>query len=157
MSELSDMTPGLDLPGDAETLAGDSVALALGTDFDPETFFNSGDGSDIPVAGEDQGRPRGDRRRPRQAPRSGGPGGEPARAATPTATLIAIGPNADYRPRSWRTAASGDTAVFKDVVREADKASAVLFVNFDAGDGWSTPPAATRSRSTTSSRSRGSG
>ena len=30
----------------------------------------------------------------------------------------------------------GDTDVFQDVVREAEDAAAVLFVNFDAGDGW---------------------
>jgi hypothetical protein len=49
MSELSDMT-GLDLPADAETLAGDSAALALGSDFDPERSSSSEDGSDIPIA-----------------------------------------------------------------------------------------------------------
>ncbi len=40
---------------DLETLAGESAALSLGSDFDAETFFNSSDGSDIPVGAKVQG------------------------------------------------------------------------------------------------------
>ncbi len=40
---------GLALPEDLETLFGDSTALAIGSDFDPEAVFNSQDGSGIPV------------------------------------------------------------------------------------------------------------
>ncbi len=56
---MSDMAQesGLDLPDDAETLAGDSMALSLGSDFDLETFFNSGDASGLPLAGKVQGDP----------------------------------------------------------------------------------------------------
>ena len=32
---------GLDLPADAETLTGDSVAVSVGSGFDPETLFSS--------------------------------------------------------------------------------------------------------------------
>ena len=48
---------GLDLPADAETLAGDSAALALGSDFDPDAFSSSDDGSDIPIAVKIKGDP----------------------------------------------------------------------------------------------------
>ena len=48
---------GLDLPDDAETLVGDSAALALGSDFDPDAFFSSDDGSDIPIAVKVKGDP----------------------------------------------------------------------------------------------------
>ena len=35
---------------DVETLFGDSAALALGADFDPEAVFESSDGADVPIA-----------------------------------------------------------------------------------------------------------
>ena len=58
--EASNMT-GLDLPQDAETLLGDSAALSFGSDFDPEAFFNSSDGSEIPVALKVRATPRAPR------------------------------------------------------------------------------------------------
>src|SRR3712207_8718156 len=44
-----------DLPEDAETLAGESAALVLGSDLDPEALSGSSDGSDVPVAVKIQG------------------------------------------------------------------------------------------------------
>ncbi len=48
--------------------------------------------------------------------------------------MIAIGPNSDYRSQVLEDGNLGDSDVFQDVVREADKASALVYVNFDAGD-----------------------
>ena len=56
LSMLSDET-GLDLPDDAETLAGDSAALVIGSDIDPDAIFDSPDGSDVPVAVKIKGDP----------------------------------------------------------------------------------------------------
>ena len=50
--------------------------------------------------------------------------------------MIAIGPDSDYRSQVLDNGTLGHSPVFSDVVREADKASALLYVNFDAGDGW---------------------
>ena len=44
---------------------------------------------------------------------------------------IVIGPNDDYRADVLKDGDLGDNDVFKDVVREADKAQTVLFVNVD--------------------------
>ena len=44
---------------------------------------------------------------------------------------IVIGPNSDYRAEVLKDGDLGDNDVFKDVVREADKAQTVLFVNVD--------------------------
>lgn len=55
-AELSAQS-GLDLPADAETLAGESAVLAVGSDFDAEQMMNSGDGSDVPVGVKVQGDP----------------------------------------------------------------------------------------------------
>ena len=56
MSQMAQAS-GLDLPADAETLAGDSVAVSVGSGFDPETLFGSGDPSSIPVAAKVKGDP----------------------------------------------------------------------------------------------------
>ena len=123
---------GLDLPGDAETLAGESVAVAVGSDIDPEAAFNSG-GSDIPAAVKIKGDSEGiaavlDKVRKQAGPAAGFLGSDS------DGDLTAIGPDADYRAAVLEDGGLGDTAEFQGVVREAEKASAVLFVNFDAGD-----------------------
>ena len=51
--------------------------------------------------------------------------------------LVAIGPNADYRGELLEDGGLGDTDAFQNVVREAEQASAIFYVNFDAGD-WLT-------------------
>jgi hypothetical protein len=132
--EASDAT-GLDLPKDAETLLGQSAALSFGSDFDPEAFFNSGDGGDIPVALKVKGDPAGV-----QAVL------DKIAAQDDTAAdflgtdadgdVIVVGPNDDYRSEVLKPGGLGQDDVYQDVVRESDRASAVLFVNFNAGDDW---------------------
>jgi hypothetical protein len=127
---------GLDLPGDVEALTGESVALAVGSDFDPETAFNSGDGSGVPVAVKVKGDPDRvagvlDKLRPKLGPMEGVLGSESKGDVT------AIGPDADYRATMLEDGGLGESDAFRNVVREAEDASAVLFVNFDAGD-WLT-------------------
>ncbi len=134
MSEAS----GLDLPDDAETLAGDSTALAVGPDFDLESMMNSSDASGLPVAVKVKGDPEAvdgvlAKLRARMTP---GPEAD-ALGSDSSGDMIAIGPNADYRSQVLEHGRLGDSAAFKDVIREADKASALFFVNFDAGD-WLT-------------------
>ena len=125
---------GLDLPGDAETLTGDSMAVSLGSDFDLETFFNSGDASGIPLAGKVQGDPDAiggvlDKLRADMST------DEASTLETDSdGNMLAIGPNPDYRSQVLEDGNLGDSDVFRDVVREADKASALVYVNFDAGD-----------------------
>jgi hypothetical protein len=129
MSELSDMS-GLDLPADAETLAGDSAALALGSDVDPDAFVSSEDGSDVPIALKIKGDPDEiekvldklrDKARPDVSILESDSDGD----------VIVVGPSADYRANVLENGDLGDNDVFKDVVREADKAQTVLFVNVD--------------------------
>ena len=120
LSQLSDMT-GLDLPADAETLAGDSAAVALGSDFDPDVFVNSEDGSDIPIGIKIQGDPDEiekvlDKLREMAGPQAN------VLESDAEGEVIAIGPNADYRGELLEDGGLGDDDVFKDVVREADQA-----------------------------------
>lgn len=135
MSELASSS-GLDLPGDAETLAGESVALALGSDFDLEKLVNSSDGSEMPVGAKVKGDPDAiesvlDKVRDRL-----GPGATTFLGTSSDGDMTAIGPNPDYRSQIVGQGTLGDSSVFQDVVREAERASAILFVNFEAGDGW---------------------
>ncbi|HYF72517.1 MAG TPA: DUF3352 domain-containing protein [Nocardioides sp.] len=124
---------GLDLPEDVETLMGDSAALALGSDFDVDTFVNSDDGSDVPVGMKVRGDTDEiesvlDKLRPQMG------GAESIIDTDSDGDVIAIGPDADYRERLLEDGGLGDSDVFENVVREADDAAAVVFVNFDAGD-----------------------
>jgi hypothetical protein len=50
--------------------------------------------------------------------------------------VIVVGPNDDYRSEVLKPGGLGQDDVYQDVVRESDRASAVLFVNFNAGDDW---------------------
>lgn len=135
LAQLSDSS-GLDLPADAETLTGTSVALSISSDFDPEAVFNGEGVSELPLAAKVQGDPDAI-------------AGvlEKLRGQIPTEDqgvidsdvsddAIAIGPNADYRAQVLEDGALGANDVFKDVVPEAEKSSVIFFVNFDAGDGW---------------------
>jgi hypothetical protein len=135
LDELSQES-GLDLPDDAETLAGDSAALAVGADFDPNSFLESGDGTGVPVGLKVQGDPDEiekvlDKLRPQVSEGEGF-----FLDSDSDGDMIAIGPDEDYRKQLLEDGDLGDSDVFQNVVREADDAAAILFVNFDAGDDW---------------------
>jgi hypothetical protein len=132
----AEMWTGLELPEDVETLLGDSTVLAVGADFDPEVFENSPDGSDVPIGLKMKGDPEAiervlDKIRGRIGPASSGPLGSSSEG-----DVVVVGPNADYRARMVGDGGLGDSETFRDVVRESERAGGIVFVNFDAGDGW---------------------
>jgi hypothetical protein len=128
LDELESET-GLVLPDDVETLLGDSAALALGSDFDPDAVFESSDGSDVPVALKVDGDPD-EIEAVLEKLRDQFPSDESlVFDADSEGDTIVIGPNEDYRKEVLDKGGLGDNDVFKDVVREADDASVVLFVN----------------------------
>ncbi len=138
MGEMGDES-GLDLPQDIETLTGESLAVTIGSGFDLEEFFNSGDASGLPIAVKVQGDSGAieqvlDKLRP-QLDAFLGPEGGLLDSST-EGDLVAIGPDADYRADVVGDGGLGDSEVFRDVVREADRASVIAFVNFDADNGW---------------------
>jgi hypothetical protein len=121
---------------DLEALTGESAALALSSSFDVETFFSSSDGSDLPVGAK----VKGDAAKIQDvvARLTESLGAPPDTFGTDAeGDLVAIGPNADYRGELLADGGLGDTAAFQNVVREAEQASAIFYVNFDAGD-WLT-------------------
>ncbi len=133
MTELSGQT-GLDLPADAEALTGSSMALSLGGDVDPETMINSL-GFEAPVAWTVQGDSAEvegvlAKLRAEFGPATVVLGSDSADGRT------VIGPDASYRGKVLEGGNLADTEAFGEVVPEADRAAAIFFVNFDAGDGW---------------------
>jgi len=127
---------GLALPEDLETLFGDSTVIAIGNDFDPETFANSPDGSDVPVGIKVKGDAdaiEGVLDKVRN--RIGEPMSGPLRSQS-EGDVVAIGPNDDYLAEILGDGGLGDSEAFQNVVREAEQAGAIVFVNFDAGGDW---------------------
>jgi hypothetical protein len=118
---------------DIETLFGQSAALSLSSSIDMDALFSSSDGSDVPIGAKVQGDADGiEDVVSRIVSAVGGP---PELFGTDAADdIVAIGPNADYRGELLEDGGLGDTDAFQNVVREADQASAIVFVNFDAGN-----------------------
>jgi Protein of unknown function (DUF3352) len=130
IQQMSEET-GLDLPEDVETLLGDAAVVAVDSDIDPDAVVNSTDGSEVPVAVKVKGDPEAieevlDKLRA-QAP----PDDVLVFDSDAEGDFVAIGPNEDYRAKVLEEGDLGENDVFEDVVREADEASAVLFVNID--------------------------
>lgn len=123
---------GLSLPEDAETLAGDSMAIALGEDFDPEAFANSSDPSEIPVGV----RIKGDSDKIESILdklREGSPDGDTIVSKSDGDT-VAIGADEDFVSLLAEDGKLGDSDAFQDVVPDADGASVVFFLDFDSSD-----------------------
>lgn len=132
LAELS-AASGLDLPADAETLLGEAAAISLGSGLDPETFLSGGPES-VPVGLKVRGDAAAietvlDKLRPQLGPQG-------ALLETESeGDVVAISPNPGYRADLVADGGLGDTAAYRDVVADRD-AAGVLFVNFDADDGW---------------------
>ncbi len=138
-SALSDMeeATGLSLPEDVETLFGESAALAVGSDLDPEAIFNSDSGLDeVPVGLKIQGDAEAIQEVLDKFTELGlDPEGMDILGSDAEGDVVVIGPGSDYRAELLEDGGLGDSDTYQDVVREDDAAS-ILFVNFDAGDGW---------------------
>lgn len=124
LRQLADET-GLDLPGDAEALAGRSAALAVSGDIDLDSLFDLTGDSGLPVGLKVQGDAD---RIAAVVDRFGEPLGVDTEGDT-----VAVGPDADYRRQLLEDGGLGDTDAFRHAVPDAGDAGAVLFVNFDAG------------------------
>lgn len=129
--EEAQQETGLELPEDAETLTGESAALALGGGFDPEALVNSASGSDVPFGIKVKGDAEAietvlDKLRATV------PAGELDISSDSDGDMVAFGPNADYVDEILGDGSLGDLDAYQDVVAESDNAGAVLFVNFNA-------------------------
>ncbi|WP_028660982.1 DUF3352 domain-containing protein [Nocardioides insulae] len=128
---------GLDLPDDAEALLGESAALALDGDIDPEALSGATDPSALPIGLKVEGDPAEiegvlDKVRPQIDPTGSvlGSSGE--------GDVVAIGPDPDYLAMLLEDGGLGDTDAYRDVIPDQGDATGLLYVNFDAADGWLT-------------------
>ncbi len=127
----------LSLPEDAETLFGESAAIAVGSDFDPEALFGSdGGSSDLPIAAKIKGDPEAIQEVLDKV-KATAPTPEDAEifSSDSDGDYIVIGPDTDYLSELLDDGGLGGTDTYQDVVRE-DDASGIFFVNFDAGSDW---------------------
>ena len=132
MRDLSQMT-GLDLPADAETLTGDSAAFAVSRDFDANAAESSSDMSGVPVALKVKGDPAAVQKV--LAKLAGqDPTAEAITGSDVDGDVIAIGPDADYRKQVLSDGDLGDSDRFQEVLPDADKASALVYVDFGIMD-----------------------
>lgn len=133
MAEMSEAS-GLDLPADAEALAGDAMAVSMGSGFDLEAFFNGGPG-ELPVGVTIQGDPDAIQAALDKVKAQMGPDADMLETEV-EGDRVTLSPNADYRSALAGGGSLGDSEAFDEVVEDADGAAAVLFVDFDADDNW---------------------
>lgn len=126
----------VDVPADIETLAGESLAVSVGSDFDLESFFSLGDGSGVPIATKVKGDPGAIEIVLEKLRNLAGSEVATLTASESEGDLISVGPDDRYRAAVLADGGLGDSDVFRDVVREPSAASLVVFVSFDAGGGW---------------------
>ena len=130
---------GLDLPEDAEKLAGESAVLAVGADFDPDAFFDyDTDISELPIGLKIKGDPDDIQDVLDKILDSEIASGQDAElfVSDDDGDFVAIGPNDDYREEILEDGDLGGSDAYEDVVRESGDAASILYVNFDAGGGW---------------------
>ncbi len=134
IADLEEQT-GLAFPEDVETLTGESLAVAVGSDIDPEAIFNGGGPADIPVGIKIKGdADEIDKVLAKIAPQLG----EQASMLETESKgdYVALGANADYRATLAEDGGLGDVDAYKSVIEDSDKAGALLFLNFDANGDW---------------------
>jgi hypothetical protein len=126
---------GLSLPEDVETLLGDNVAIAVDADTDFEALESSEDGRELLAGIKVQGEPEEILPIVEKIKAKIGP--EADRLVVEDGDgVVAFGLNPDYVEGLLSEGDLGDEESFQDVVPDAEDASSVFYVNFDAGDGW---------------------
>ena len=134
LAELESQT-GLEFPEDFDKLTGDALALAVSSDLDLDQLVNTGDPSDLAVGIKVKGTPADiesvlDKIRPQL--------GEEASflASATEGDVVAFGPDQAWNDELKADGSLGDAATFKDVIAYADKASSIMYLDFDADDNW---------------------
>jgi len=132
----AERTFDLSLPEDLETLFGESAAIAVSSDFDPEVFFGSESGVNLPIGAKVKGDPEAIQDVIDKV-KATAPSPEEAEifSTESEGDYIVIGPDTDYLSELLDDGELGDSDTYQDVVRDDDAAS-IFFIDFDAGDGW---------------------
>lgn len=120
---------------DIEALGGESIAIAVDGDIDPDVFRSQPDPSEVPVGLKIKGDTDKIEAALDKLRESGGP--EVARylLSRSEGDYVAIAMNADYLDTLAGEGGLGDEDVFEDLAG-ADDPAMVFFVSFDANDNW---------------------
>ena len=135
MLAQGEQATGLQLPEDIETLLGDGFSLSVDAGTDLRTLAESPDPSTVPAGLRIQGDPAKITPVIDKLKAAAGPGGDLVKVASGDG-VVAVGLDPDYVSQLLAKGDLGGVSTFDDVVPEADRANAVVFVNFDAGSGW---------------------
>ena len=119
--ELAESETGLSFPEDIETLLGESTAISIGPDIDPEEFVNSDTPEGLPIGVKIKGDPEAiedvlDKIRAQMGDQSD------ILVTESEGDEIAIGADEGYVSDILEDGNLGDSEVFQNVVREAEKA-----------------------------------
>jgi len=134
IAELEQQT-GLEFPEDFDKLTGDALAIAVSSNLDIDKLMNAGDPSDLGVGVKVKGNPADiesvlDKIRPQL-------GADASFLASATeGDVVAFGPSASWNDELKADGGLGDTGTFKDVIANADKASSIIYLDFDADNNW---------------------
>lgn len=134
LAQITEQT-GLEVPADLETLTGESMAISVGSSFDLEKLMNSASFK-APIAWTVDGDAAAVEEVLARVTGRVGPLAGRVLGSDSAEGLTAIGPDADYRAQVLAGGKLGDMEAFREVLPEAERASGLFFVNFDAGGGW---------------------
>ena len=126
---------GLELPEDIETLLGDGISLSVDADFDVEGLFGDQKLTRLPIGLRVKGNPDEILPIVDKVRAAIGPDADQLVVQSGDG-IVAFGFNQDYVKSLIKGGSLGDVATFQDAVPDADKASGVLYIDFDAGGGW---------------------
>lgn len=129
---LSQLT-GLTFPDDIDTLLGDGLALAIGDDVDFDAPSPAGQPIGLKIKGDADGIDQV-LAKIRASIQRAGSSDDGMLDSDKSDDTVAIGPDGDYRKSLLGDGGLSGESAFKDVVPHADKASMILYVDFDSFD-----------------------
>jgi hypothetical protein len=126
---------GLELPGDLETLLGEGVSVSVDSSADPSAVAGASDPADVPAGVRIRGDAGAITAIIDKLEAAAGPGADGLHVAS-SGDLVAVSTDKAYADALLGKGDLGDAESFTDAVPDADRAGGVLFLDFDAGDGW---------------------
>jgi hypothetical protein len=126
---------GLQLPDDIGTLLGNGLSVSADSSADLDALRHDADPQKLPVGVRLQGDPDKITAIVTKLKKLAGPEGDLVKTDS-SGDLVAVGTDPSYLSTLVKKGTLGSQQSFEKVVPQADKASAVLFVDFDGGDGW---------------------
>lgn len=126
---------GLKLPEDIETLLGDGISLSVDAEFNMDNLFSNEDLSQLPIGLRVKGNPDEILPIVDKVRAAIGPDGD-ALVVESGDGVVAFGVKPDYVASLIEGGSLGDDVTLQNALPDADEASGILYVNFDAGGGW---------------------